>query len=129
MLNGAFIVHKKQSFHVQSRGKILVEITATKEKITDYFQNKNLSEVEPFTIVALELTNEKPQVLYQCIWDGVQKHISELDSQMPKIWSSVTLYSNEDRKLRKLWFDKFLDNCNSLVDINRPDQCLKCRTQ
>ncbi|NOQ23831.1 MAG: hypothetical protein GQ564_00575 [Bacteroidales bacterium] len=108
LLNGAFIVHKKQSFHVKSRGNILVEITATNEEIIDYFQNKNLSEVEPFTLVALEHTNGKPQILYECIWDGEQKHVSELDSQLPKIWSSVTLYSNEDRKLRKLWFDKFL---------------------
>jgi Transport and Golgi organisation 2 len=115
LLNGAFVLHKKQAFHLQSRGKILLEMNAYFESVLDFFAEKDLSDVEPFTIINIE--NEKGEIksMHEFVWDGMKKHISELDTNVPKIWSSVTLYSHKDRELRNIWFDKFLsENLNGI---------------
>jgi hypothetical protein len=60
--------------------------------------------IEPFTAVIWE--NER---LYECIWDGQQKHFIEKDKNQPHIWSSVTLYNETIRSKRIQWFNQWLD--------------------
>jgi hypothetical protein len=52
--------------------------------------------------------------MFEFIWDGEQKHITKLNPEKSGIWSSVTLYSNNDRELRRLWFEEFLHKNNDL---------------
>jgi len=115
LLNGAFVLHTKQPFHLQSRGKVLLEMNAYSKTVSDYFVEKDLSDVEPFTIINIENKKGEIKSMHEFVWDGVKKSISELDINIPKIWSSVTLYSNDDRKLRNTWFDNFLtENPNGI---------------
>jgi hypothetical protein len=116
LLNGAFIPHQKQAFHTHSRGKVLLDMTAFKGKVQDFFENQSLSNTEPFTIISIEHKKEKNIEMIEFIWDGEQKHISKLNPKKPGIWSSVTLYSDKDRNQRKNWFDQFLEENKTSVD-------------
>jgi hypothetical protein len=108
LLNGAFIAHEKQDFHTVSRGTILLELSTSALSVDTFFAGKNLSNVEPFTIVSIEQKSEQIGSLCEFVWDGNEKHFRQLDSNAPYIWSSVTLYNKEQRKERKEWFTQFL---------------------
>lgn len=119
LLNGAFVAHQKKIFYAQSRGKILIDLAASDLSPIHFFQEKILSDIEPFTIITLE--KEKDQIISfsKFIWDGNKKHIRELNPDEPFIWSSVTLYEAEHRKLRYDWFTKFLqENKTNITSEN-----------
>lgn len=107
LLNGGFIAHQKQEYHTKSRGTVLLEFTASGMSIHEFFTPSDLKNVEPFTIVAIRQRNGKMQDLTEFIWDGNDKHFRQLNINSPYIWSSVTLYNEEHRKMRKEWFQKF----------------------
>ncbi len=115
LLNGAFTPHTKQEFHTTSRGIILVEFTTSEKNSHEYFSGKNLLSVEPFTIVSIEYTNSFVQDFTEFVWDGQNKHFRQLNSSSPYIWSSVTLYNEEHRKMRKEWFVKFYKENKAFV--------------
>lgn len=115
LLNGAFIPHQKQPFHTHSRGKVLLELTAFKGTVQDFFENQSLNNTEPFTIISIEHKKGKINTMFEFIWDGAQKHIAKLNPEKPGIWSSVTLYRNNDRELRKLWFKEFLNEYDDVI--------------
>lgn len=112
LLNGAFVPHQKKSFYAQSRGTVLIELASSNLKPLDFFQKKNLTNIEPLTIITLEMQAGGTSHFSEFIWDGSKKHFRELNPDEPSIWSSVTLYSAENRKLRRQWFDRFLKNRN-----------------
>lgn len=116
LLNGAFIPHKKQAFHIHSRGKVLLDMTAFDGNVQDFFKNQTLNNTEPFTIISIEQKKGKITSMFEFIWDGKNKHISKLNPEKSGIWSSVTLYSDKDRNLRKMWFDQFLEDNKTSVD-------------
>jgi len=107
LLNGAFTAHKKQNFHTHSRGTILLKLASSLRNVKDYFIDMDLAPVEPFTIVTIDHLAGQILTFNEFIWDGSHKHFRELDSNTPYIWSSVTLYSKDHRKLRKEWFKQF----------------------
>jgi hypothetical protein len=108
LLNGAFEPHEKKPAYAQSRGTILIEATISGNNPEHYFEEKNLMEVEPFTIVTVEKNESGVKHLGEFIWDGYRKHFNYPDPAKPHIWSSVTLYSLNQRNLRKEWFNSFL---------------------
>lgn len=112
LLNGAFEAHQKKSYYAESRGKILTELTSSNLNSFDFFQYKNLQEIEPFTIVTIDNKDGQINSFSEFIWDGTTPHFRELNPNESYIWSSVTLYSPEHRKLRKQWFGQFLKNIN-----------------
>jgi hypothetical protein len=75
-----------------------------------YFANDNLSDVEPFTILTVDQSNGQVNHFSESIWDGQEIHFKELDIDKHCLWSSVTLYSPENRIQRKSWFQLFLDS-------------------
>lgn len=107
LLNGAFVAHSKQEHHRISRGKILLEFTGSKLSASEFFSGTELKKVEPFTIVSIEQSKGVVTELTEFIWDGREKHLVKHDKNQPRIWSSVTLYSENDRMMRNHWFDKF----------------------
>lgn len=107
LLNGGFVPHQKQKHHTKSRGTVLLEFTRSARSPRAYFPQVDLRNVEPFTIVALKQTKGRMQDLSEFIWDGNTKHYRQLDVSSPYIWSSATLYTEEDRKIRKEWFKRF----------------------
>ncbi|MFO7863245.1 MAG: NRDE family protein [Salinivirgaceae bacterium] len=115
LLNGGFIPHSKEEHHTQSRGTILVDFTLSALSTNAYFAQKDLRAVEPFTIVALNQSNGTMQNLATFIWDGNQKHFRQLDICSPHIWSSVTLYNEDQRNAKKEWFDRFYEEHKSSI--------------
>ncbi|WP_282036791.1 NRDE family protein [Saccharicrinis aurantiacus] len=115
LLNGGFISHSKQKHHTVSRGTIVVELTASNLSVKEFFKNRLLSNVEPFTMVTIEFSPAGAHSIYEFIWDGQLKHYQKLDKNKPYIWSSSTLYSSEHRALRQGWFNKFYNSTNKML--------------
>jgi uncharacterized protein with NRDE domain len=105
LLNGAFEKHTKQSIYSKSRGQVLLE-SFDYDNLAFFVENCNLLDVEPFTLLLIDTKNHFSFV--ELVWDGTKKHISEVNQYTQKIWSSATLYSQEDRILRNNWFDTWL---------------------
>ncbi len=115
LLNGAFVAHKKKSIYAQSRGNVLIELASSDKNPERYFAEKNLSNVEPFTIITVENNDQGIIHFSEFVWDGNSKHFRQLDSEKPQIWSSVTLYTPENRQMRKQWFNSFLKERNGSI--------------
>jgi hypothetical protein len=115
LLNGAFVPHKRKSKYAQSRGNILIELASFNNNPEQYFEKKDLSEIEPFTIITVEKSKNEISHLSEFIWDGNKKYFKILDQSKPYIWSSVTLYSEKHREMRKEWFNGFIKKINGSV--------------
>lgn len=109
LLNGAFINHQKKTNYSKSRGAVLIEIIQAQFPIL-HFQEMNLDNVEPFTLVILQ-----NNTLTEVKWDEVEKHIISKSIKKPHIWSSATLYTRGQRTKRKQWFDHFCRYSNPLT--------------
>ncbi|MFT5970572.1 MAG: hypothetical protein ACI8ZO_001086 [Flavobacteriales bacterium] len=107
LLNGAFESHERKSHYAQSRGKVLLE-TFENRDVLAYFSEKDLTEIEPFTLIAVEMKSAIK--LHELRWDGENKHLKALDPTQAYIWSSAALYSKEIRTLREQWFEQGLKN-------------------
>jgi hypothetical protein len=101
-LNGGLVCHTPQPPYKKSRGLILLDLI---EGQTSYnsFLAINLNNIEPFTAIIWDDNH-----LFECRWDGHQKHHKQLDASKPHIWSSVTLYNEEVIRKRKKWFETWL---------------------
>ena len=97
LLNGGFTKHKRSNFYRLSRGVIVKQIL-TSNNATDFINDFDFTEIEPFTIVLIDWNTELE--LYELVWDGSTKHFVKLPQQ-PRIWSSSTLYTEETKKLRE----------------------------
>ena len=115
LLNGAFVAHKKEPHHTQSRGNILVELIASPLSPFDFYEGIKLEKVEPFTIVTLETRALEIIHFSEFIWDGVKKHFRALNPNETFIWSSVTLYNEAHRNLRRQWFARFINEKNGSI--------------
>jgi hypothetical protein len=101
-LNGGFTKHTPQPSYRKSRGLVLLQLSDSFSP-KDSFIKIELSNIEPFTAVIWD--NEK---LFECRWDGKDRHTKELDPGAPHIWSSVTLYDPKVISKRRAWFDGWL---------------------
>lgn len=104
LLNGGIVKHKPKFSYRKSRGLIALDIIADASP-KDFWQQINLEDIEPFTLVLFQHS-----MLYELIWDGLEKRTRPLDESQNHIWSSVTLYSAEVRKERAFWFVDFLQD-------------------
>jgi Transport and Golgi organisation 2 len=102
LLNGAFEPHTPEPPYQKSRGLILVDLVDS-PKPTSVFIKLGLIDIEPFTAVVWE-----KGILWECVWDGENKHVRRKNEEMAHIWSSVTLYDNETRIRRVNWFHDWL---------------------
>lgn len=101
-LNGGFIRHTPQPPYRKSRGLILLDLLNTPNPVMG-FKSMPLNEIEPFTAIMWSLGE-----LFECRWDGQQKHTTRLSVTQPHIWSSATLYDEAVAEKRKNWFKKWL---------------------
>ncbi|MBE0653180.1 MAG: NRDE family protein [Bacteroidales bacterium] len=115
LLNGAYYPHEKKDFHTHSRGKVLIDLAASQEDPMFFFSYKDLSLTEPFTVVTIDMKEGKMNGFTEFIWDGTKKYLKELDASKPYLWSSVTLYTEAQRNLRRKWFNSFLLQHNMQV--------------
>ena len=108
LLNGAFQPHVRKEKYRHSRGLVVLGIFSF-ESAEEFYEQYDLHDIEPFTLVLI--FNGK---LYEFRWDGEKKHLLNPSSDMPHIWSSVTLYNPEIRQRRKTWFENRLINTDSI---------------
>jgi uncharacterized protein with NRDE domain len=113
LLNGAFKNHNRQLPYNRSRGQVLKE-RFNFQSNQAFINLVDLENVEPFTLLMIDHQNLKDIDFKVLVWDGDQKHISEVDTTRPQIWASATLYNEQQRKSRKNWFSKFLNETQSL---------------
>ena len=81
--------------------------TALKEYLRSQgeFTDFDFEGIEPFTII---LADWNPNLTtYELVWDGKKKHLINMN-QEPRIWSSSTLYTKEEKALREKWFNDWL---------------------
>lgn len=109
LLNGAFVNHEKKLNYSKSRGIILMEVISDKNPI-QYFSEMNLDNVEPFTLIIFQ-----NNILTEVKWDENQKYFITKSIRENHIWSSSTLYNQEQRALRKQWFEDFQLKANPLT--------------
>ena len=115
LLNGAFVAHEKKPVYAQSRGNVLIEVAVSPKIPEHFFIEKDLAEVEPFTIVSVEQHENNISHFSEFVWDGAQKYFRVLNPGKPYIWSSVTLYNKEQRNLRREWFSRFITEKNGSI--------------
>lgn len=101
-LNGGFVKHEPEPPYRRSRGLILLDLLDTASPRST-FAAVDLEDIEPFTAVIWDDAH-----LYECRWDGVRKHVKEMDRERPHIWSSVTLYDEQVIAKRRQWFADWL---------------------
>jgi Transport and Golgi organisation 2 len=98
LLNGGFENHIKQCNYKKSRGLIVVELLQSELPVIDW-NLMDLTDIEPFTLVIWSDNN-----LFQLVWDGQNKHKNLIDSTVPHIWSSSTLYNQSAKENRRQLF-------------------------
>lgn len=104
LLNGAFENHLVKTNYRKSRGLIVLDLIA-EEDIFKSIELIDLENIEPFTLVIFQENQ-----LAEFRWDGAEKHFKMLDSNLPYIWSSATLYDESAREKREQIFQEFLQN-------------------
>tara|TARA_R110001592_G_C13098064_1_gene743948 strand:- start:288 stop:1013 length:726 start_codon:yes stop_codon:yes gene_type:complete len=113
LLNGAFENHVKQAHHTKSRGLIVLE-SFSYTNFSEFVNAVELANVEPFTLLLIDNSSELKFI--ELRWDGEQKHIAEIDTKQPKIWSSATLYNHPIRAQREVWFKEMLQSKSQLTE-------------
>ena len=96
------MAHQPQPPYRKSRGLVLLGLIDSPNAYTT-FQSISLHHIEPFTVIIL-IEGQ----LFECRWDGQQKHTKKLPANRPQIWSSVTLYDPEVIAKRNQWFATWL---------------------
>ena len=103
LLNGGFERHPMGTYG-RSRGLLVLDLLKA-DNAKELLQSEDLEGVEPFTVVVVDWADELS--LLECVWDGNQKHITELPIA-PRIWTSRQLYTAEVAAKREAWFAEFL---------------------
>ena len=108
LLNGAFKKHKHSPPYRLSRGIILLD-SFEYANLEAFSKQYVLDQIEPFTMVQFQI---KTRNVCEMRWDGESTHYKNLDSSIPHIWSSTSLYSTEVRLERRHWFSEWIQNGN-----------------
>ena len=103
LLNGGFLAHTPEPPYRKSRGLILLDLI---KGATPYnsFLAVRLTGIESFTAIVWDNHH-----LFECRWDGKQKHSKQLNQELPYIWSSVTLYDDAVIRKRSQWFETWIN--------------------
>ncbi len=101
LLNGAFDFHQRNPPYRMSRGLVVLDALSS-SSIDDFILEYSLENIEPFTLVICA-----HDLLLELRWDGIKKHVLQLDNSKRHIWASSTLYTNEWRAMRRDWFKEW----------------------
>lgn len=115
LLNGGFQNHIKQASYTKSRGRVLLDSFNFRSH-SEFMAEINLDNVEPFTLLLIDYGYELK--FNQLVWDGEEKHVQKIDLDVARIWSSATLYSEPERKMRNSWFEAWMLENRNIEDSN-----------
>lgn len=123
LLNGAFMKHERHVPYRKSRGIVVLD-SLTYSSAADFVSGYDFSNIEPFTMV---MVSSQPVVaLHELRWDGTEKHFKTLDENEFHLWSSVTLYNDEQAMEKNCVFRQKLEELKEvdvlfLIDIHKND--------
>ena len=103
LLNGALEKHVSKPPYLKSRGRVILDFLHQNSSAS--FTNESFLGIENFTLV---LTENQKQTINAYIRDRKQLIANNLNWEVPRIWSSSTLYKKEVREKRLALFHKFL---------------------
>ncbi|MCV6628294.1 MAG: NRDE family protein [Flavobacteriaceae bacterium] len=110
LLNGGFEKHMRVLPYRKSRGKVVIEAFDAPD-FSAYIQELDLEGIEPFTLILVDTH------LQELVWDGVKKYIRVLSMHVPHLWSSATLYTREEHKIKKNYFLQQLEQGQSIDNV------------
>lgn len=93
VLNGAYEKHAHLPPYRMSRGLLILELLKY-DSIQKFIEEINLYEIEPFTMVMIDLINNLKQIL---VWDGIQKFTENNNEDELIVRSSSTLYDATEK--------------------------------
>lgn len=108
LLNGGFKNHIPKKSYKESRGLIVKELLKS-AIITVELSTIDLNDIEPFTLVIVDWNDGLE--LIEFIWTGEQKYLTK-KAQKTCIWSSSTLYEEEVKRKREIWFEEWQSEQN-----------------
>lgn len=106
LLNGGFTNHQRKLPYRKSRGHFILEAFEALN-FSDFIEKATLENIEPFTLV---LVDDGLKVM---VWDGTQKHVQFLSNKQPHLWSSATLYTQQQHQEKLEIFKSFLADGNT----------------
>lgn len=109
LLNGAFTSHTSTPPYRESRGIILMNLFQ-EEQFKSAFLFYNLNNIEPFQVIYVDLKNA-----LQCVWDGEQKHVFQIDLSKPQVYFSPTLYERSQRDVKRKNFLSTFEKIDSIT--------------
>lgn len=113
LLNGGLVKHTPEPSYQFSRGTIPLKFLASCS--LEGFLNFNRFEgYEPFTLIVFD---HKMTEINEIVWTGKSLLLRDYPSNQPKIWSSSTLYSAEDKQVRNDWFFEALSKSSETDPI------------
>lgn len=107
LMNGGFVKHKRKESYKHSRGLIIPMFYANQGSIA-YLDEMDLIDIEPFTLLIY-----KDNALTHFVWDGRLKFWNNLKNSDAHIFSSSTLYTQENKITRQTWFESAIEKFDS----------------
>jgi hypothetical protein len=104
LLNGGHTNHQKQPYYSKSRGLIVRELLQSELPVVDW-NLMDLTHTEPFTLVVWSDNH-----LFELVWNGQQQTKTMLDTSLPHIWSSSTLYPAGAKAYRSHLFYQWINS-------------------
>lgn len=103
LANGAFAPHMRKESYRESRGLIFLHIFDSENPVKK-FNEIDLHDIEPFTLVVWLKQNG---TLWEMRWDEYEKFVTSLPADVPRMWSSVTLFDEHMTARREKWFEEW----------------------
>ncbi|MGB0178131.1 MAG: hypothetical protein ACPF9D_13265, partial [Owenweeksia sp.] len=104
ILNGGSIPHTRNPSYRKSRGLVVLESFEFSDP--RHFHNEyDFDGIEPFTLII-----HHPKGLFKLVHNENETFLDELNGAEMHIWSSTTLYTEEVRNKREMWFAKWLES-------------------
>jgi len=109
LLNGAFLLHRRELPYRRSRGLILLDFFDWEDPDA-FFQEYDLDRIEPFTFLYFEKPANETEVqrVTELRWDGQHRFLKELSPKTAHFWCSATLYPPEMQIRREQVFKDWL---------------------
>ncbi len=115
LLNGAFVLHRRELPYKMSRGLVVLEALCA-ENATDFAAKFSFEGIEAFTLIWID-SFPKTQ-LWELRWDQKKTYFKALNPELPAIWSSATLYDETVKQKREAWFIDWLEAERPIRDFH-----------
>lgn len=122
VLNGGYEKHSHHPPYRMSRGLVILELLKF-DSMDKFIAEINLEEIEPFTMVMIDLKSNQKQIL---VWNGKQKFVENLSDEKLIVRSSSTLYDASEKLYHKQNFEDLnLINPEEIYKIHQKLAMLK----